>query len=64
MIMLAGTTYITISLKQKYRSTLLNILDQLPHKIFLKDKDGKMALVNTIVAKAHHMSIDGANWEK
>lgn len=47
-----------ISYMQKYRSTLLNILDQLPHKIFLKDKDGKMALVNTIVAKAHHMSID------
>lgn len=47
-----------ISYMQKYRKTLLNILDQLPHKIFLKDKEGKMALVNTIVAKAHNMSID------
>lgn len=41
-----------------YRQTLLSILDQLPHKIFLKDKDGKMTLVNTVVAKAHNMSID------
>jgi PAS domain S-box-containing protein len=41
-----------------YRQTLLNILDQLPHKIFLKDSMGKMVLVNTVVAKAHHMSID------
>jgi len=47
-----------ISYMEKYRSTLLGILDQLPHKIFLKDKDGKMALVNTIVAKAHNMSVD------
>ena len=47
-----------ISYNLKYRNTLLGILDQLPHKIFLKDKDGKMALVNTIVAKAHNMSID------
>ena len=47
-----------VSYMEKYRHTLLNILDQLPHKIFLKDKDGKMALVNTIVAKAHNMSVD------
>jgi PAS domain S-box-containing protein len=33
-------------------------LDQLPHKVFLKDKDGKMALANTIVAKAHNMTVD------
>jgi methyl-accepting chemotaxis protein len=43
----------------KYRQTLLNILDQLPHKVFLKDSRGRMALVNTAVAKAHHMSVDG-----
>lgn len=41
-----------------YRQTLLNILDQLPHKVFLKDSQGKMVLVNTVVAKAHHMTID------
>lgn len=43
---------------KNYRQTLLNILDQLPHKIFLKDSQGKMVIVNTVVAKAHHMSVD------
>jgi PAS domain-containing protein len=47
-----------ITYMQNYKTTLLGILDQLPHKVFLKDKDGKMALVNTIVAKAHNMSVD------
>jgi methyl-accepting chemotaxis protein len=42
-----------------YKKTLLGILDHLPHKIFLKDKDGKMVMVNTAVAKAHNMSVDG-----
>jgi methyl-accepting chemotaxis protein len=41
-----------------YGITLLNILDQLPHKIFLKDNEGKMAIVNTAVARAHSMSVD------
>jgi methyl-accepting chemotaxis protein len=48
----------TIRNMQEYRKTLLNILDELPHKIFLKDSEGKMVLVNTVVAKAHNMSID------
>jgi methyl-accepting chemotaxis protein len=43
---------------EDYRQTLLNILDELPHKIFLKDNEGKMVLVNTVVAKAHDMTID------
>jgi PAS domain S-box-containing protein len=43
---------------QNYKLTLLNILDQLPHKIFLKDNNGKMVLVNTVVAKAHNMTVD------
>jgi PAS domain S-box-containing protein len=47
-----------IEYQQNFRQTLLNILDQLPHKIFLKDEEGKMVLVNTSVAKAHKMSID------
>jgi methyl-accepting chemotaxis protein len=47
-----------IAYMNNYRQTLLSILDQLPHKIFLKDQEGKMALVNTVVAKAHNMSID------
>jgi PAS domain S-box-containing protein len=41
-----------------YKKTLLGVLDHLPHKIFLKDQDGKMVLVNTAVAKAHHLSVD------
>jgi PAS domain S-box-containing protein len=40
----------------QYQKTLLKVLDQLPHKIFLKDHEGKMLLVNTVVAKAHNMS--------
>jgi methyl-accepting chemotaxis protein len=47
-----------ISYMNDYKTTLLSILDQLPHKIFLKDNEGKMAIVNTAVAKAHNMSID------
>jgi methyl-accepting chemotaxis protein len=43
---------------KNYQRTLLDVLDQLPHKIFLKDESGKMVLVNTVVAKAHGMSID------
>jgi methyl-accepting chemotaxis protein len=43
---------------EAYKKTLLNILDQLPHKIFLKDDQGRMVVVNTVVAKAHNMSID------
>jgi PAS domain S-box-containing protein len=43
---------------QNYKKTLLKILDHLPHKIFLKDAEGRMVLVNTAVANAHNMSID------
>jgi PAS domain S-box-containing protein len=48
----------TVNFMKKYQKTLLNVLDQLPHKIFLKDHEGKMLIVNTVVAKAHHMSVD------
>ena len=48
----------TITYMKDYQKTLLTILDQLPHKIFLKDENGKMVLVNTVVAKAHNMSVD------
>lgn len=47
-----------LAFMNKYRQTLLDILDQLPHKVFLKDHEGKMVLVNTVVAKAHHMTIN------
>jgi methyl-accepting chemotaxis protein len=43
---------------EAYKKTLLNILDQVPHKIFLKDDQGRMVVVNTVVAKAHNMSIE------
>ena len=43
---------------ENYKKTLLQILDELPHKIFLKDGQGRMVLVNTVVAKAHNMSIE------
>jgi PAS domain S-box-containing protein len=43
---------------ENFKKTLLNILDELPHKIFLKDGQGRMVLVNTVVAKAHNMTID------
>lgn len=47
-----------LAFMNRYRQTLLDILDQLPHKVFLKDHEGKMVLVNTVVAKAHHMSVN------
>ncbi len=43
---------------ENYKKTLVGVLDHLPHKIFLKDKDGKMVLVNTAVAKAHNLTVD------
>lgn len=36
--------------------TVINILNELPQKIFLKDKDGKMVVANLNVAKAHNLS--------
>ena len=47
-----------ITFVDNYKKTLLGVLDNLPHKIFLKDQDGKMVIVNTSVAKAHNMSVD------
>lgn len=47
-----------IEYMENYKKTLLQILDELPHKIFLKDGQGRMVLVNTVVAKAHNMSIE------
>ncbi len=38
--------------------TLIRLLDQLPQKVFLKDMDGRMLIVNTAVTKAHHMSAE------
>jgi len=38
--------------------TMISILNQLPQKIFLKDKDGKMVLANLNVAKTHNLSVE------
>jgi PAS domain S-box-containing protein len=38
---------------RNYKEMLMDILDELPHKIFLKDAEGKMYLANKKVADAH-----------
>jgi methyl-accepting chemotaxis protein len=38
--------------------TLMRLLDQIPQKVFLKDKDGRMLIVNSAVTKAHHMTVE------
>ncbi len=38
--------------------TVVNILNELPQKIFLKDEKGKMVLANANVAKAHNLTVD------
>ncbi|MFC2138084.1 PAS domain-containing protein [Bacteroidota bacterium] len=39
---------------EAHQKTLTDILDQIPGKVFLKDKDGKMVLMNTTVLEAHN----------
>ena len=41
-----------------YKKMLIEILDELPQKVFVKDQEGKFILVNTAVAQAHHLSIE------
>ena len=41
-----------------YKELLIEILDELPLKIFVKDEEGKFVLVNTAVANAHNLSIE------
>jgi PAS domain S-box-containing protein len=43
---------------EEHRKMLIQIIDHVPQKIFLKDKDGKFILANTAVAKAHHRTVD------
>jgi len=40
---------------EKHRKTLLKILDYVPDKVFLKDADGKMLIVNKTVLRVHNM---------
>lgn len=39
---------------EMHRKTLIKIIDQIPSKIFLKDDDCRMLIVNDAVLKAHH----------
>ncbi|MCS6824553.1 MAG: GAF domain-containing protein [Cytophagaceae bacterium] len=38
----------------KFRKVLIEVLNELPQKIFLKDSEGRFVLVNNAVAAAHH----------
>ncbi len=42
----------------EYRSMLMDILNEVPQKIFLKDKDGKMVLANQQVAQTHDLTLN------
>ena len=43
---------------EAYRAMLMEILNEIPQKVFLKDKDGKMVLANQLVADAHNLSLE------
>ncbi len=43
---------------ESMRITIMRLLDQIPQKVFLKDKDGCMLIVNDAVLKAHHMTAE------
>ncbi len=43
---------------QKHKKTLLSILDHIPIKIFLKDNEGKMIIVNKKVLDVHSLKPD------
>jgi PAS domain S-box-containing protein len=47
-----------IEYMDNYKQILIEVLDELPLKIFIKDDQGKFILVNTAVANAHNMSIE------
>lgn len=47
-----------LSTIEEHRKMLIQIIDHVPQKIFLKDKDGKFILANSAVAKAHHRTVD------
>lgn len=41
-----------------YEKILIEVLDEIPQKIFLKDDQGRFILVNTAVANAHNLSVE------
>ena len=40
---------------EKHRKSLLKMLDHVPDKVFLKDSEGKMLIVNQTVLRVHNM---------
>jgi PAS domain S-box-containing protein len=47
-----------IKYMENYKGMLIEVLDELPLKIFIKDDQGKFILVNTAVANAHDLTIE------
>jgi PAS domain S-box-containing protein len=47
-----------LSTIEEHGKMLIQIIDHVPQKIFLKDKDGKFILANSAVAKAHHRTVE------
>lgn len=43
---------------EDYRKLLINVLDQIPGKIFVKDHDGKLLLLNSEVAKVYNKTVE------
>jgi PAS domain S-box-containing protein len=43
---------------ENQKKTLIEIINKLPQKIFLKDEEGKFLIANQAVADAHHMTVD------
>jgi PAS domain S-box-containing protein len=41
-----------------YKKILVEVLDEIPQKVFLKDEEGKFILVNTVVANLHNLSVE------
>jgi len=42
---------------ENYKSMMMDILNEVPEKIFLKDAEGKMYLANQVVADAHQLPL-------
>jgi len=43
---------------EAYRSMMFDMLNELPLKVFIKDEEGKLFLLNSKVAESHNMEIE------
>jgi PAS domain S-box-containing protein len=43
---------------ENYRKLLMNVLDQMPDKVFLKDQDGKLLLLNSAVSRLYDKTVE------